>query len=352
LNGVWTKIAAVVTVPAGYDKFYAYSQISPLVLAGERYYFDDPVLRPSNLLQGGGTLSATVVPQRNAALTLTGTGALTGAGFSSYARTSALSGAGALTSGAYIYSFAVSAALGAVGALTATRTSQYYELRSAALSGGGSLSATAVPRFIADYVELADGGGDYENPAIPIGNWGSGGYSTEQAYTGTYSYKWTAGGNLSGPFLRQAATSPMWPGCRIDLRAKIKPHASNSTASGYVLIAARFWRNATYTDYIDSTWVTIPNSALSAGWNTLESLGIIAPANTMSVEMWVLSSSDTPASNIYYVDAVSVRIPPLLISDGALTATRTGQVTQYVSANFGGGGTLSATATPAFTTCR
>ena len=28
------------------------------------------------------------------------------------------------------------------------------------------------------------------------------------------------------------------------------------------------------TDYIDSTWVTIPNSALSAGWNTLESLGL------------------------------------------------------------------------------
>ena len=191
-------------------------------------------------------------------------------------------------------------------------------------------------------MELAEGGGDYEDTGIPIYSWGGGGYSTEQAYTGTHSWKWTAGGNWNGPFLRQAATSPMWPGCRIDLRAKIKPHASNSTASGYVLIAARFWLDAAHTSYVDSTWVTISNSALSAGWNTLESLGIVAPAGTMSVEMWVLSSSDTPASNMYYVDAVSVRIPPLVLSDGTLTATAV--AVPQVTANFGGGGTLSATA--------
>ena len=191
-----------------------HSQISPLVLAGERYYFDDPVLRPSNLLQGGGTLSATVVPQRNAALTLTGTGALAGAGFSSYARTSALSGAGALTSGAYIYSFAVSAALGAVGALTATRTSQYYELRPQPCLAVGrhrprlSRGSSRITPNWPTAVGITRIQPSLSATGVPVGT------PPSRRTPAPGSCQWDGGRQLVRPFLRQAATSPMWPGCR------------------------------------------------------------------------------------------------------------------------------------------
>lgn len=324
--------------------------VRPAALAGDgsitaaaRMY----LLNIAAALSSSGALSGAAVQQYARSAALTGTGALAGTAYSSYARSAALTGTGALSGAARMYELHIVGALSGPGTLSATRTSQYYGVRTAALSGGGSLTATAVAQYVADFVELAEGG-DYENTAVPIYSWGGitwGDYSTEQAYSGTHSWKFsTPGGTWNGPFLRQAATSPFSPGRRIDLRVKIKPHASNNTSAGYVLVAARFWTDEARTAYIDSTWVTIANSALSAGWQTLENLGIIAPAGTLSVEMWVLLSSDTPAGNAYYVDDVSVRIPPLLISDGALSgAARMFQTAS--AATLAGSGSLSATAT-------
>ena len=51
-NGMWTKVTYSLTVPDGYDRFFPYYQLSNTMAAGEKYYFDDPIVRPVPLLYG------------------------------------------------------------------------------------------------------------------------------------------------------------------------------------------------------------------------------------------------------------------------------------------------------------
>jgi hypothetical protein len=91
-NGVWTKVTLTATCPAGYNQFFAYVQLEPNVNAGEKYYWDDPVIQftpnasvnaqltsrgglavPVSGSSGAGTLSATCAfPSTGAALTTFG----------------------------------------------------------------------------------------------------------------------------------------------------------------------------------------------------------------------------------------------------------------------------------------
>ena len=145
-NGVWNKIAYTLTVPAGYNQYIPYFWVHINATAGDTYYFDDPIVRPSNLFQGGGSLTATVVGQRNAAPALSGAGALSGTTTSQYNASVALTGS---------------------GALAATYTSQYYAQTAASLTGSGTLSATAV----AQYLTNPSFGGGGTLSATAVDNW-------------------------------------------------------------------------------------------------------------------------------------------------------------------------------------
>lgn len=54
LNGVWTKMSGYITVPAGYDKMGLEFGLLTNVNSGEKYYFDDVVVRAADCIDSSG----------------------------------------------------------------------------------------------------------------------------------------------------------------------------------------------------------------------------------------------------------------------------------------------------------
>lgn len=78
LHGVWTKLSFTLTVPAGYNRLQVWFGVGPTVNNGEKYYFDDPIIRPLNFFQGGGTFGGTMLRQYLRSAALSGGGTLAG----------------------------------------------------------------------------------------------------------------------------------------------------------------------------------------------------------------------------------------------------------------------------------
>lgn len=332
LNGKWTKMSTTVTVPDGYYKYCCYVQITPLTQAGEKYYWDDSVDRPLNLLQGGGTLSpAYLMPQRNSSLTLTGTGALAATVVAQYPCATALTGAGALTSTSRMYQIGSAAALSASGALTATRTSQYYEVRSVALSGGGSLSAVASPVAQRANITIDPG---FE----------SSGNSTAYARNGTKSSVLVA----DGIGWQSTRLSSGWVECtpgqviygEVWFLGKPTNVQSGLDAVG-ITLAVQDTTGVNPISYPGASFVTSPGTT-NGVWNKIAyTLTVPAGYNQYIPYFWV--HINATAGDTYYFDDPIVRPSNLFQGGGSLTATVVGQ--RNAAPALSGAGALSGTTT-------
>ena len=370
-------------------------------------------------LTGTGALGNNVVQKYDSSASLTGTGALGGGTTQTYSVAASFSASGTMipnyypgnTDGLWASAYSKYAAAenedgsgtlggsvsqiysvptGFAGSGSLTATARMYQATVAGvLASTGSLSATVVPQRIARTPNFALGGGDYENTGIGIPSWLGGAYSTEQAYDGTHSWKWSASTNWNGPFL--CADYPVRPGDVFDIRTHVRPHVSNDMSTGYLTVSARFWNHPTARDWAtnwagDSGWVNLNNNAMSSGWQEHNTIGVV-PAGAVAMEVWLIASPETVDTNMYYADGMylaglptitsvgalsgaayakfasaatlsgngaltgSARMYQIgsaatLSSSGALTATRTSQYYEVRSAALSSSGNLSATALP------
>jgi hypothetical protein len=296
-KGTWTKFSAYITAPAETVEFSCYLQFDGLQ-SGQVYYVDDIVLR--EVTEGN-------VAKANAgAAQATANTGVTNAAVADGKAATAQAGASAAQSQA-------------VGA-QATATAAYDNAATADGKAVVAQGLTATAQRAGSNL-LSNFG--FENTSFANASQ----FSTEQAYSGTRSWKWTVtGDNWISPF-HATTTSfvhfPASPGDSYYYEMWVFPHSNNATvntgASFYPYIA---FNNAANTAQVSAAGVWVDTRPLVKGqWNKISGYLTAGGVSTIAQGVLVLHWTSAETGNVYYVDNASLyRITEATVADGKAVA--------------------------------
>ena len=133
-------------------------------------------------------------------------------------------------------------------------------------------------------------------------------YSTEQAYQGTNSVKFTATGANLAYYLTSNTTTgysiPCEPTDVFLMEVWVYGHAENvQTVGGTISLVSRFARKGLSASFLSSSFTA--STALNGVW-TKQSAYLVAPAAAMSAQFYIQVNSNVTAGERYYFDQLTL----------------------------------------------
>ena len=238
-----------------------------------------------------------------------------------------------------------------VGLYPGTRiVDTFYANDIGVLSGSGTASAATMQIAQIPTQQNVVVSPDFENDTA--WQWMGGVQTTEQARSGTKSRKLTGAANWVQLLINNEPTgglllTPAAPGQIIHAECFVRAHSSNvGTGTVYLRIQPR---DAAAADvgagFFGTYWQsTIPNN----GWLKMVA-DLVMPATTTQFYTDILLDPAVPTGDVFYFDDVGIYGNSAAGSIGTGTLSATRYPVHAVTANFSGGGTLSATATRLYT---
>jgi hypothetical protein len=135
-------------------------------------------------------------------------------------------------------------------------------------------------------------------------------YSTTQHHSGLVSWKWTQKASAACGFVMAPTatvdTFQVKEGERWFVEAWIHPASSNSGTAGAIRVGATFTDSAGYLSPTD-VYTEVAMSAVTKGaWNQVSKV-VDSPTGYDTAKFWIITTSATATSTVFYVDDVTVK---------------------------------------------